>query len=70
MKAKIKKLKKENEIYRAGLDAVRQLIYESQGVTGLHFNGDLAPWDELMPGGEFEHWLSDYSEAIELMNKG
>lgn len=30
------------------------LISESDGVYGLHKNGDLAPWDELLPGGEYE----------------
>ncbi len=70
MKDKLEKLKKENETLRAGLDAVRQLVHESEGVSGLHFNGELAPWDELLAGGEFDHWLSDYSEAIETMDRG
>jgi hypothetical protein len=34
------------------------LISESDGVYGLHQNGDLAPWDELLPGGEYERLLS------------
>jgi hypothetical protein len=34
------------------------LISESDGVYGLHANGDLAPWDELLPGGEYERLSS------------
>lgn len=37
-----------------GLDA---LIADSEGVVGLHLNGDVAPWSELLPGGRFEAWL-------------
>ena len=33
---------------------IRDLVAESVGVTGLHRNGDIALWDELLPGGEFE----------------
>ena len=39
------------------VDAVRNLISNSEGVAGLHLNGDVAPWDELMEGGEYEAWL-------------
>ena len=48
---------------RKGLKAVRMLIEESRGVDGLHLNGDVAPWDELLAGGQFEHWLFDFSAA-------
>ena len=33
------------------------LARESDGVAGLHRNGDVAPWDEVLPGGEYEDWL-------------
>ena len=33
---------------------VWDLIGESHGVTGLHLNGDVAPWSEIVPGGRFE----------------
>ena len=57
--------KRDREIARlkAGVTAVQSLINESQGVAGLHLNGDLAPWDELLAGGRFEEWLRDFSEA-------
>lgn len=31
---------------------------ESDGVPGLHLNGDVATWDELLPGGRFERLSS------------
>ena len=51
------------EAARKGLAAVRNLIDDSRGVTGLHLNGDVAPWDELLAGGQFEDWLFDFSAA-------
>jgi hypothetical protein len=33
------------------------LVGESQGVAGLHLNGDIAEWDELLAGGRFDEWL-------------
>lgn len=33
------------------------LINESHGVSGLHLNGWVAPWSELLTGGQFEEWL-------------
>ena len=50
----------------AGLLAVEQLIAESHGVTGLHLNGDVAPWDELRTGGRFEDWLFAFDNALEI----
>ena len=46
------------------LKAVVALIDESKGVTGLHLNGDIAPWDELRTGGRFEEWLLDFDAAL------
>ena len=37
--------------------AVDDLMAQSTGVAGLHMNGDLAPWEELVEGGRFEEWL-------------
>ncbi|MDU7523505.1 MAG: hypothetical protein E7K72_19325 [Roseomonas mucosa] len=42
---------------RDALTAIDNLIAESHGVAGLHLNGDMAPWDELLAGGRFEDWL-------------
>lgn len=45
------------------------LMDESQGVAGLHKNGDVATWGELLRGGRFESWLEDVSDAIDALNK-
>lgn len=36
---------------------VEALIADSEGVYGLHHNGDPSPWDELQQGGQHEDWL-------------
>lgn len=35
------------------------LTQQSSGVSGLHLNGDLALWDELLHGGQYESWTND-----------
>ena len=57
---------KERDILIAAIKSVEALIDESEGVYGLHLNGDLAPWDELLAGGRYEDWLYDLSKALEL----
>ena len=47
----------EIEILRAGIVAVGDLIDQSRGVVGLHLNGDVATWTELLTGGRMEEWL-------------
>lgn len=49
-----------------GLLAVESLILESNGVAGLHLNGDLASWGELRTGGRFEEWLYQFDDALEI----
>jgi hypothetical protein len=39
------------------LNAIDDLASDSAGVAGLHRNGDIAPWETLLQGGEFEQWL-------------
>jgi len=63
-------LERENEALRKGLDAVVALINESHGVSGLHLNGDIAPWGELRTGGSFDEWLSDFDAAIKEQSHG
>jgi hypothetical protein len=60
---------KDNRIthLEAGIKAVAELINDSQGVYGLHLNGDPSPWDELLQGGIFEEWLVDFSKANEAL---
>ncbi len=38
---------------------VDDLIGNSEGVYGLHQNGDPSPWLELAEGGRFEAWLGE-----------
>lgn len=42
------------------------LIDESDGVAGLHRNGDIADWGSLLPGGQFER-LSTLNELESLL---
>ena len=46
------------------IKAVQCLIDESDGVCGLHLNGDVAMWRSLLEGGQFEPWLIEFSTAI------
>lgn len=36
---------------------INDLMSNSEGVAGLHLNGDLAPWSDLDEGGHFSPWL-------------
>ena len=56
----LRRLKAQN-----GLKAVVDLINESEGVIGLHQNGDVASWDSLQTGGAFEDWLVDFDDAVD-----
>ena len=53
----VERLQARVQELEAALAAVRNLINNSEGVAGLHLNGDVAPWDELLKGGEYEGWL-------------
>ena len=64
----IQKLAVENEILRKGLRAVEALISDSHGVSGLHLNGDVAPWDELRMDGAYSDWLADFDTAMDLID--
>ena len=57
-------LERELAVARKGLEAVASLMDESQGVGGLHMNGDFAPWSELRTGGRFEEWLVAFDDAL------
>lgn len=52
-----------------GLSEVATLMDESEGVAGLHLNGDVAPWSELRSGGRFEAWLLGFDEARALLEQ-
>jgi uncharacterized protein YoaH (UPF0181 family) len=48
------------------VDELDGLVSESDGVSGLHLNGDVATWEELLPGGRFE-CLSSLDELREAL---
>jgi len=54
------------EQLEAAVSAVDALISDSEGVAGLHLNGDVAPWEELRTGGRFEEWLIEFDAAFPL----
>jgi len=47
-----------------GIFSVAELIDNSDGVVGLHLNGELARWSDLREGGYFESWLIGYDDAL------
>ena len=51
-----------------GIKAFQCLISNSDGVSGLHKNGEIASWDDLRSGGHFESWLVAFDEALEVAN--
>lgn len=61
----VAELRCENARLREAVDAVFTLIADSHGVAGLHLNGDVAPWDELLRGGHYEDWLAPLSDVAE-----
>ena len=54
---------KERELLNLLLDDLDALIDSSEGVAGLHLNGDIACWESLRQGGRFETWLMRMDEA-------
>lgn len=50
-------LRKRVEELEAFAILVSELIDSSDGVYGLHLNGEGAPWSDLLEGGEFGDWL-------------
>ena len=54
---------------RKVVEAIDNLASESQGVAGLHLNGDLAPWDDLFSGGRCEEWLMCVDDARGFLAK-
>jgi hypothetical protein len=54
---------KARELLNLLLDDLDALIDSSEGVAGLHLNGDVASWESLREGGPFEAWLMRMDEA-------
>ena len=68
------KLDEAKEKLNKVVHCVSDLIDNSDGVYGLHLNGDPTPWNSLLKGGRDEGWMIDFSEvaytAIPPTNKG
>lgn len=45
------------------LHDIDDLVANSEGVAGLHMNGEVADWESLMAGGAFGAWL----ESVEIL---
>ncbi|KMN36516.1 hypothetical protein VI26_06670 [Chromobacterium sp. LK1] len=45
------------------VEDIQGLMTESEGVAGLHLNGDVAPWQELEAGSRFER-ISHLPDAV------
>lgn len=50
-------------------NSVCELIGFSRGVDGLHLNGDVATWEDLRTGGEFECWLIEFDDALQVLRE-
>ncbi len=51
------------------LSDIEALVRQSEGVAGLHLNGDVAPWADLLPGGRYEAWLATVADARAALAK-
>lgn len=49
------------------VDAFQSLVSESDGVAGLHKNGDVASWLTLCSGGRFEEWCGVFDDAAAML---
>lgn len=45
------------------LHDLEELAANSEGVAGLHMNGEVADWESLFPGGTFGAWLAGVEVA-------
>lgn len=59
----------QHEALKDLVGAIDDLIMESDGVAGLHLNGDMAPWSELTEGGRFEIWMISLENARKAISK-
>ncbi len=66
----LKGLVRDYERMQKAIRSVACLIDESEGVAGLHLNGEVAPWEELLQGGHCEEWLLDLSQALKQTEQG
>lgn len=60
-------LRRDVVVLTGAVYAIENLIVQSESVSGLHANGDNAPWSDLRRGGRFEDWLLAFDEALDLV---
>lgn len=51
----------------AALRDIDDIVANSEGVSGLHLNGDMAPWSEIMDGGAYGAWLQSVERLREAI---
>lgn len=49
--------------------SLEDLIDSSEGVAGLHLNGDIAYWESLQEGGRYDGWLLSLNEAQKFLRE-
>lgn len=59
-KAQIDRLTKQNSQMQSVINEFLELIDNSQGVAGLHLNGDIATWRDLIDNG----WLRELDKYL------
>lgn len=59
----LERMRRSEELLSDLFTALANVMSESEGVAGLHLNGDVAEWDSLTRGGKFEDWLKAYDEV-------
>lgn len=57
---KIESLELEIQKYKFAIEEINDLIQNSQGVAGLHLNGDVATWGWLFGNG----WLEQIADLL------
>lgn len=62
---------KENliRILSKGIRSIETLMAESGGVYGLHLNGAMASWNDLLTGGRYEDWLHELNVAVRTLDE-
>jgi hypothetical protein len=69
LEEKLAAMTKQRDVLAQGIKAVDELIDNSQGIGGLHLNGEFATWKELRTGGWMEDWLFHFDGALRALEK-
>jgi len=62
---------RQADLAKAAITALHDLddlVANSEGVSGLHLNGDMAPWSEIMDGGAYGAWLQSVERLREAIH--